>query len=114
MNVLWEEAPQTLADLMERVGHAQGWKDKTVHTFLSRLVAKGALQVEKAGRRHLYSPAVSRESCVRDASRSLAERLFQGASSALLLQLVEETQLSEAELAELQCILDEKRKDPSK
>ncbi len=114
MNVLWQNAPLTVADLMDRIGHSQGWKDKTVHTFLSRLVKKGALRVEKEGRRHLYFPTVSQEACVREASKNLAERLFHGASSSLLVRLVEETPLSAEELADLQEILDAKKGDTAK
>ena len=50
MRVIWDAGePVTAAWLLEVFAH-KGWKIQTVSTFLSRLVEKGVLSVERRGR----------------------------------------------------------------
>ena len=47
MRVIWDAgSPVTAAELLELFAH-KGWKIQTVSTFLSRLVEKGVLSVER-------------------------------------------------------------------
>ena len=61
MEVIWESAaPVTTAQLLEVFSH-KGWKAQTMSTFLSRLVEKGVLAVERRGKANLYTPAMTPE-----------------------------------------------------
>ena len=73
---LWDDAPQTAADLTARVGRANGWTQATVKTLLARLVQKGAVAAEADGRRYLYRPAVDRDAAVGEESQRFVDRLF--------------------------------------
>ena len=64
MEVLWQEAPLTAAEVAERVPAERGWSIRTVKTMLARLLAKGVLAHEEEGRRYLYRPAVARDDYV--------------------------------------------------
>ena len=108
MNVLWEEHPLGATQVAERLADQKSWSPQTVKTLLGRLVRKGALGFLTVGRRYLYHPKVSRERCVREESRSFAERVFGGASSPLLVNMVREAELSQDDIDKLRRILGEK------
>lgn len=105
MEVLWEEAPLTAAEVAERVPAERGWSIRTVKTMLSRLLAKGVLTHQEDGRRYLYRPAIAREDYVAQESGRLLDRLFGGRLTPLVAHLARRDRLSEADLAEIEKLL---------
>jgi len=105
MEVLWDEAPLTAADVTERIDPAKGWSDRTVKTMLSRLLGKGILAHEEDGRRYLYRPIVARADYVAVESRKLVDRLFGGRIMPLVAHLAERDALSDADIAEIEALL---------
>src|SRR3546814_1317630 len=73
---LWEESPQTAAELTQRIGAANGWTQATVKTLIARLVQKGAVTAEADGRRYLYRPAIARADAVGAESQRFVDRLL--------------------------------------
>ena len=111
MEALWSATqPLTATEIAERVPHHRDWSLATVKTLLSRLLAKGAVEPKKDGRRFLYSPAVDRESYVTDESRRFVARLFGGKLSPLFARLAEDEALDDGDLAEIEAMLKELRK----
>jgi len=111
MEALWENSPLTAAEVCDAVCQPRGWSLATVKTLLSRLVAKDAVSTEPDGKRFLYTPAIARAEYVGGESRRLVERLFGGRAAPLFAYLAEEEALSDADIAEIETLLDElKRK----
>lgn len=78
MRAVWASpTPVTSGEMLERFS-AKGWKIQTVSTFLTRLVEKGALKIEKRGRGNLYSPALTPEEYRRREARSVIDALYGG------------------------------------
>lgn len=102
---LWDDAPQTAADLTARVGRANGWTQATVKTLLARLVQKGAVAAEADGRRYLYRPAVDRDAAVGDESQRFVDRLFGGRVSPLIAHLADREALTDTDIAEIETLL---------
>lgn len=102
---LWDDAPQTAADLTARVGRANGWTQATVKTLLARLVQKGAVAAEADGRRYLYHPAVDRDAAVGEESQRFVDRLFGGRVSPLIAHLADREALTDADIAEIEALL---------
>src|SRR4051794_15665142 len=90
MAVLWERSPLTANEVVDALAGKADWGPATVKTMLNRLVRKRALKFKADGKRYLYAPAVSRDASVRGETRSLAERLFGGATGAMLAHFVED------------------------
>lgn len=107
MEVLWDEAPLTAAEVAERIDPARGWSDRTVKTMLGRLLAKGVLAHEEDGRRYLYRPTVARSAYVGKETRRLVDRLFGGRAAPLVAHLAEEEALTPDDIAELEALLKE-------
>lgn len=110
MNVVWANPPP-LTSAMVHAGlpERRGWKQKTVNTFLTRLVAKKVLTVTKLGNTNLYSPRVRREQCVAAEGDTFLKKVFQGAAGPLMLHFCEKADLSEHEISQLERILESKR-----
>ena len=110
MDVIWDAAsPVTANDVVARLAGRTDWNPRTVKTMLNRLVNKGALAYQADGKRYLYEPAVSRDACVRAQSRSFLSRGFGGAPAAALLHLVEQHDLTAAEIEQLKRVLEQKK-----
>ena len=82
----------------------------TVKKLLSRLVGKGALATEPAGRKFLYSPLIERSDYVGGESRRLVDRLFGGRAASLFAHLAQSEALTDEDLGEIERLLKEMRK----
>jgi BlaI family penicillinase repressor len=109
MRVLWERGAGTANEVVEAVAAQRGWKPKTVHTLLRRLVDKKALDFEKRGREHVFRPRVGEQECQLAEGRSFLGRVFGGELAPFLAAFVEREGLTAVELDELKRILDRSR-----
>lgn len=109
MNVVWEKHPITSAEVLDALPDRE-WKQKTVNTFLTRLVEKGVLGVRREGKANLYSPLKKREECVAAEGETFLQRVFQGAAGSLVLHFCERADLTEQEISELQAVLNAKKR----
>lgn len=109
LNALWGREPMSASEVAAALGDDNAWHPKTVLTFLSRLVAKGVLEVRRGGRPHVYACLLTREECVLEESDSFLKRVFRGATGPLLAHFVEHSELSDREIEELQRLLDQRR-----
>jgi BlaI family penicillinase repressor len=105
MEVLWEKAPLTAADVADRVPADKGWGLATVKTMLSRLLAKGVLAHEQDGRRYLYRPAIRREDYVAEESGRLLDRMFDGRLTPLVAHLAARDRLTPEDIEEIEALL---------
>ena len=74
--------------------------------MLLRLVKKGALANEKQGRSFVYTPLVGAEEYRLQASHRFLDRLYDGALGSMVLNFIEQDQLSEEEIQSLKALLD--------
>ena len=109
MNAVWARHPVTAAEVFAALPAGHAWAQKTVNTFLARLVEKGVLNVTKDGNINVYSPLLRREQGVAQESRHFMQRVFQGAAGPLLVHFCEQATLSKEEIQELQDLLRKKK-----
>jgi BlaI family transcriptional regulator, penicillinase repressor len=107
MNVVWDRQPLTAQEVVARLEQEADWAAATIKTMLHRLVKKQVLTYEPQGNRYVYRSRVRRTDCVRQASRSFLERVFDGEPGPLLAHFMRNTKLSAEDIAELRRILDE-------
>jgi BlaI family penicillinase repressor len=110
MEEIWRQHPVTALEVVQKLSPHRQWQDQTIRTMLRRLIDKGALKYRAEGKVYYYEPAVSREQCVRVESRSFLKRVFGGAPKPLLVQMVQEADLSREDIAELKRLLTKKEK----
>jgi len=101
MEVLWRKAPQASEEIVATLEKPTGWHKKTIRTLLSRLLRKGAVEVERDGRRYLYLPVLARETWQAQESRNLLDRVFGGRVAPLLAHFSRYEKLGDKDLADL-------------
>ena len=106
LDALWAGGPQTLGEVMGRLAEETGWSRTTVHTYLTRMMAKGLVEAQGQTPRH-YRAAVSRADCVGAAERTLVERAYGGSAGRLVAAFVRSGALTAQERQELKRLLDE-------
>jgi len=109
---VWSEDGLTASEIGARLEGRAAWKQKTVNTFLARLVTKGVLEARADGRAFRYFTRIPREQCVRAESDSFLKRVFGGAVAPMLAHFCETADLSDDEVERLRKIL--KRKNSKK
>jgi predicted transcriptional regulator len=99
MDVLWKTGSATVAEVSEALPKQLGLAYNTVLTTLRILEDKGYVRhiKPKEGRAFLYRPVVTRETASRSALRHLLGRFFGNSREALVLNLLEDEDLSEKE-----------------
>jgi BlaI family penicillinase repressor len=105
MNLLWEEAPQTIMQITNHFKETTGWTKHTVMTFLRRMEEKGAVHYEDGGRAKQYYPDIERTEAALQETEEFLDKVFGGRLGLMLNTMVEKKALSDAEITELYGIL---------
>ncbi len=110
MQVIWDKSPISTNEIVEVMAHKKSWNMRTVHTLISRLEKKGAIEHKKEGRLYIYSPLVKRQDYIVSESRSFARRFYNGTVGKMVMSFIDADVLSDEEIAELKKMLDEREK----
>lgn len=109
MHIIWNHAPINTNDIVEQLSKQKAWSPKTIQTMLSRLEKKGVIAHEKEGRMFVYSPLIQEEQYRNAAGHAFVDRFFDGAFGKMVIRYLDQTELSAADIDDLQAILDQKR-----
>ena len=109
MDVIWHKGSATVADVADALPKQLGLAYNTVLTTMRILEDKGYLKhtKPKEGRAFIYKPVVSRQDASRSAVRHLLSRFFGNSKEALVLNLLEDDDLSDNERKRIQALLKE-------
>lgn len=106
MEVLWNGGGLHLGEILEALSEQTGWSRTTVHTYLTRMMAKGLVTAD-GGTPKRYAAVVSREQCGEEQRKDLLERVYRGSAGQLVAAFVRDGGLSREEREELRRLLDE-------
>ncbi len=108
MQVVWKKGPVTVADVADSLSK-HGLAYNTVLTTMRILEDKGYVRHTKpdAGRAFLYHPVVDRKEASQNAVRHLLSRFFGNSTEELVLNLLDDEKLSDAELARIRRKIEE-------
>lgn len=104
MKVIWRMGrPVKSNELLDIFFEKEGkeWKGQTIATFLSRLVDKGLLIIEREGRPNTYIPRLSFKEYKRREAQNVLKTMYQGSINSFLATLYDDN-ISPEELEELQ------------
>ena len=104
---LWEEAPLTSNEIIERMDGEGSSHPRTVKTLINRLLKKGALRHEEHNRKYLYYPTLSSDEFYHSRARSFLDKFFGGELSPLISMFSQTGELSEAEIKDLKMLINE-------
>ena len=102
--IIWARAPLSSTELVRICASELDWKKSTTYTVLKKLIDKGYIRRDEPG--FICSSLITRGEIQRSEARGLLDRFFSGSRKALFSALLEDEELSEAELAELRDLID--------
>ena len=108
MRVLWNLGPTTVRQVHEVLAARSPTGYTTVLKLLQIMHQKGLVQRDDSNRAHIYVPTLSKESTQQQMLGDFLSRVFEGSSSALVMQALDSGgKTSPAELKRIRELLDE-------
>src|SRR5262245_39941213 len=110
MEVVWRhEEGATVRDVYEALRAKRPIAYTTVMTNLKTLERKGYLKTTQQERAYVYRPAKPKQQVVRAMVREFIDRVFNGSARPLLAHMIEDEQLTDAEIRDITRMLKEKK-----
>ena len=109
MDVVWEKGSATVSEVAEALPKDLDLAYNSVLTTMRILEEKGYLRHTKPeeARAFVYSAVVGRDEAGRNAVRYLVSRFFRNSPEALVLNLLEDEELSDKELQRIRILIAE-------
>jgi predicted transcriptional regulator len=107
MRVLWEKRAATVGEVVGALQSRPKPAYNTVLTLLRIMEKKGYVTHRKEGRAFTFMPAIARSEASSSALKTLVNRFFEGSPGLLILNLLDEKQLSAETLQQLKKRLEE-------
>ena len=104
-DIIWQHEPVGSGELVKLCEKELNWKKPTTYTVLRKLCERGIFQNQEG----IVTSLLSREEFYALQSERFVEETFAGSLPAFLAAFVKRKKLSEAEIAELQKLIDESR-----
>jgi BlaI family penicillinase repressor len=111
MHVLWKRGEVTVADVRDALKPARALAYTTVGTMLAKMEEKGQVTHRYDGRVNVYRAIVRRDQVSRSMVTDLADRLFNGDVKQMVCQLLDGSELTSDDLAELKRLIRQKEKE---
>lgn len=108
MRVVWANQTVTSREVIEVLADKMGWKESTIKTLMGRLVDKGILTTTKDGRKYIYTASIDETDTVKNYSEDILSRVCNKQNGSVLNHLIEEAELSKADIEDLIELLQEK------
>jgi BlaI family penicillinase repressor len=111
MLVVWELGECTSGDVIAAFRTKRELAPSTLRNVLAKLRAKGYVRpVPSIGRGFLLRPTVRRETVVRRTLKSILSSLFEGSPRQAIAYLLDDTRISDEELAEIRKLIDARKR----
>ena len=108
MKILWENKQISLNQIMEELRKNEHKNKNTIKTLLYRLIEKGAVKsISKNKKENEFKAIISKEKYLRKANQSFLDKLYNGNTSNMLLNFVENKEISKDELKKLIEIIED-------
>ena len=104
--IMWEHTPVTAVELVKLCQEQLGWKRTTTYTVIKRLAERGVLKNE-GGK---IVALVSKEEAQTREINELVDEKFQGSLPAFIAAFTKRQDISDAELDEVQRMIDRIRR----
>ena len=101
MRVLWDRGEASVGDVVQALKERPKPAYNTVLTLLRILERKGYVTHRKDGRAFVFVPIVDKLNATRSALKTLVNRFFEGSPKLLMLNLLEDQELSSEAVQQL-------------
>jgi BlaI family penicillinase repressor len=114
IKAVWEKEPCTAPAIQQKLVVKTGWTYSTVRTLMDRMAVKGLLRAEKVRNLTLYRSLVTRGQAQRAELLYSLKHAFNGALTPMVQCLLNTANLNHQELAEIESLVEAKKKGARK
>lgn len=108
--ILWENEPIKSPDLAKLCLERLGWKASTTYTVIKRLSERGVLKNEKT----VVTSLISKDEAQASEIDELVEKRFEGSLPSFIAAFTRHQKLSDKDIAELQEMIDNAKREAEK
>ncbi|MBM2659150.1 mecC-type methicillin resistance repressor MecI [Staphylococcus pseudoxylosus] len=109
MNTIWNKKLISANEVIEIVQQHKEWSPKTIRTLINRLYKKKFIDRTNRNKIFEYFPIVEEKNMKYKTSKVFLDKVYEGGLNSLVLNFVENEELSEEEIEELKNILNKKK-----
>ena len=109
MQALWERGSATVAEVLEQLGPQVDLAYTTVATMLRKMEDRGLVTHESQGRKFVYQAVIEADDVTQSMANDLVDRLFEGSVAGMVNHLLTTRDVSQAELDELQQLIEARK-----
>lgn len=114
LQVLWEHEPATVREVVDVLNETRPRAYTSILSMLNIMFEKSLVVREMQGRAHVYRSARSREKTLGGVVKDLLGRAFEGSTTSLITQVLEQSKPSAKELAEIRRVIETWQKTEKK
>jgi len=107
LSVLWDRGASTAREVMKAMPDGKKRAYTSVLSVMQVMEKKGLLKHTNRGVAHVYSPAVHRKKIIRPFMYKVVNEVFGGKPSAMMQALLNETRISNEEMARIDQLLEQ-------
>ncbi len=111
LQVLWDRGPSTVRQVHDALSAAQHTGYTTTLKLMQIMARKGLVTRDESERTHVYAARLGRSEIQRQLVADLLGRAFGGSATALVMQALRAQPASAEEMAEIQRVIREYRKE---
>ena len=101
LQILWEREPATVREVVDILNETRPRAYTSILSMLNVMFEKGLVVREMEGRAHLYRTSQPREKTLGGVVKDLLGRAFEGSTTSLITQILEQSKPSPEELSEI-------------
>ena len=113
LKILWRDGPGAVRAVRDALAEHRDLAYTSVMTVMNIMTAKGYLKRAKQGGSYVYRPRVSEQATTRRMLGDLVDRAFDGSAMAVMLNLLETSDIDAEELKRLRALIGRKAKEQS-
>lgn len=108
MKLLWQKGPLTLNEIVKQFNQKEERNKSTIKTLLYRLMEKESVKaIPKEKKEKQYQAEISQEEYLKKENQSFLKKLYNGNVNDMLLNFVEDKQITKQEIEKLLKIIEE-------
>ena len=108
LKIIWRDGPSTVRQVRDALAVKRKLAHTSVITIMTIMIDKGYLTRSKKDGKHVYRAKVSRRATTRQMLKDLMARAFDGSPSAMMMNLLESSDIDAEELERVREYINEK------
>ncbi len=107
LHVLWAHQPSTVREIVDVLNQTRPRAYTSILSMMNVMLDKGLVQRKLRGRAHVYTAKKTRNATLGGVVKDLLGRAFQGSTTSLITQVLEQSNPTTEELAQIRQAIEQ-------